>query len=78
MTMTDEKTKKSTIIEDVSDDVISETVKKVMTDNPKAVADFKAGKEQSKMFLFGNVLKELKGKGDKKKVMEMLQKALAV
>jgi len=25
------------------------------------------------MFLYGNVLKELKGKGDKKKVMELLE-----
>ena len=40
--------------------------------NPKAVTDFKAGKEQVKIFLFGMVLKELKGKGDKGKVMSAL------
>ena len=44
----------------------------VIAAQPKAVADFRAGKEQSKMFLFGTVLKELKGKGDKQKVMTLL------
>ena len=64
------------VVEDVSDDVITKAVSEVLAANPKAVADFKAGKEQVKMFLFGNVLKTLKGKGDKKKVMEILQKGL--
>lgn len=64
-------------VEDVSDDVITKAVSDVLSANPKAVSDFKAGKEQVKMFLFGNVLKILKGKGDKKKVMDLLQKALA-
>jgi len=64
--------KKSTTIEAVSEDIILKAVETVLVAHPKAVADFKSGKEQSKMFLFGNILRELKGKGDKKKVMEIL------
>lgn len=67
---------KATTVEEVADDVIKQAVAAVLSANPKAVADFKSGKETVKMFLFGNVLKELKGKGDKKKVMEILQKYL--
>jgi aspartyl-tRNA(Asn)/glutamyl-tRNA(Gln) amidotransferase subunit B len=69
---------KATTVEDVADDVIEQAVAAVLSANPKAVADFKAGKETVKMFLFGNVLKELKGKGDKKKVMDILQKSLSI
>lgn len=50
---------------------------RVIGANEKAVADYKAGKEQAKMFLFGMVLKELKGKGDKKIVMDELAKKLS-
>lgn len=57
---------------EVSDDVLLEAINAVIAENPKAVADFKAGKEQSKMFLYGNVLKRLAGKGDKQKVLELL------
>jgi aspartyl-tRNA(Asn)/glutamyl-tRNA(Gln) amidotransferase subunit B len=62
----------------IPDEEIQKAISDVLAANPKAVADFKAGKEQVKMFLFGNVLKTLKGKGDKKKVMEILQKSLTV
>lgn len=56
----------------VDDSVLIAAIDAVLSENPKAVADFKAGKEQSKMFLYGNVLKRLAGKGDKQKVMELL------
>ena len=68
--------KTSTSVEEVSDAVVLKAIASVTTANPKAVSDFKAGKEQSKMFLFGNVLKLLKGKGDKKRIMELLQEKL--
>lgn len=57
---------------EVSDDILLEAINQVIVENPKAVADYKAGKEQSKMFLYGNVLKKLAGKGDKQKVLELL------
>lgn len=56
----------------VDENVLMEAITQVINDNPKAVADYKAGKEQSKMFLYGNVLKILGGKGDKQKIMELL------
>jgi aspartyl-tRNA(Asn)/glutamyl-tRNA(Gln) amidotransferase subunit B len=67
---------KATTVEDVPENDIEAAVTNVLSVNPKAVTDFKSGKEQVKMFLFGMVLKELKGKGDKGKVMEVLQKSL--
>jgi aspartyl-tRNA(Asn)/glutamyl-tRNA(Gln) amidotransferase subunit B len=63
-------------VEDVSDDALEKAISDVVSANAKAVSDFKSGKQQALMFLFGNVLKTLKGKGDKKKIMEMLQKNL--
>ncbi len=68
---------KATAVEDVAEDVIQKAVEGVLAVNAKAVADFKAGKVQVKMFLFGGVLKALGGKGDKKKVMEILEKHLS-
>ncbi len=68
---------KATTVEAVPDEEIAKAVDEVLAANPKAVSDFKAGKEQVKMFLFGNVLKVLAGKGDKAKVMEMLVKKLS-
>ncbi len=56
----------------VDDSVLIAAIDAVLSENPKAVADYKAGKEQSKMFLYGTVLKRLAGKGDKQKVMDLL------
>ncbi len=67
---------KATTVEDVPEKDIEATVTNVLSANPKAVSDFKAGKEQVKMFLFGMVLKELKGKGNKGKVMSVLDAQL--
>ena len=61
----------------VSDDDLMKAIVEVMEANPKAVADFKAGKEPVKMFLFGNVIRELKGKGDKERVVALLEEKLA-
>ena len=67
---------KANTVEDVSDADMGKAVMSVLAANPKAVTDFKAGKEQAKMFLFGSVIRELNGKGDKKKIMDVLQKKL--
>jgi len=66
----------ATAVVAVSDDELGKVIAHVLQANTKAVTDFKAGKLQSKMFLFGNILKELKGKGDKEKVMGLLEKKL--
>jgi aspartyl-tRNA(Asn)/glutamyl-tRNA(Gln) amidotransferase subunit B len=56
----------------ISDTELENVIQRVIGENPKAVADYKKGKEQARMFLFGNVLRTLKGKGDKKLILEML------
>jgi len=66
----------ATTVEEVSDDVIEKAISGVVSVNAKAASDFKSGKQQALMFLFGNVLRELKRKGDKKKIMSLLQKKL--
>jgi aspartyl-tRNA(Asn)/glutamyl-tRNA(Gln) amidotransferase subunit B len=67
---------KATMVEDVSDDIVNGAISRVIASNAKAVADFKSGKQQALMFLFGNVLRELKGKGDKKKIIDLFQMKL--
>jgi aspartyl-tRNA(Asn)/glutamyl-tRNA(Gln) amidotransferase subunit B len=51
-------------------------VDKILTDNPSAVEDFRAGKENSIKFLMGQVMKETKGKANPPMVMEMLKKKM--
>jgi aspartyl-tRNA(Asn)/glutamyl-tRNA(Gln) amidotransferase subunit B len=51
-------------------------VDKILADNPSAVEDFKAGKENSIKFLMGQVMKETKGKANPPMVMEMLKKKM--
>jgi aspartyl-tRNA(Asn)/glutamyl-tRNA(Gln) amidotransferase subunit B len=68
--------KKATTVEDVSEDVVGAAIETVMKANEKAVTDFRAGKEQSFMFLFGQTLRQLQGKGDKQKIQELLRKKL--
>jgi aspartyl-tRNA(Asn)/glutamyl-tRNA(Gln) amidotransferase subunit B len=48
-------------------------VSSVIEKNPKAVADYKKGKEQSIMFLLGQVQRELKGKAPVSDVIKMLK-----
>ncbi len=73
----------SNIVEDlglkqVSDDaVIALAIDKVMTDNPKAVSDYKGGEQKSFGFLVGQTMKELKGKGNPQKINELLKQKLA-
>jgi aspartyl-tRNA(Asn)/glutamyl-tRNA(Gln) amidotransferase subunit B len=67
---------KSKQVSAVDDSVVLEAIEGVLAENAKAVADYKAGKEQSKMFLYGMVLRKLAGKGDKQKVMELLSSKL--
>ncbi len=72
----------SSIVEDlglhqVSDEgAISSVIDKVVADNPKAVADFKAGAEKSFGFLVGQAMKELKGKGNPSVINDLLRKKM--
>ncbi len=68
---------KATEVVAVDAEELESIIIRVIATNEKAVADYKAGKEQAKMFLFGLVLKELQGKGDKKVVMSVLSAKLS-
>jgi aspartyl-tRNA(Asn)/glutamyl-tRNA(Gln) amidotransferase subunit B len=55
---------------------IEEVVGQVVDANPKAVADYKAGKAQSLTFLVGQVMRVTKGRANPKLVNEQLKKRL--
>ena len=72
----------SNIVEDlglsqVSDEsAIASAIDIVISNNPKAVADFKAGEQKSFGFLVGQAMKELKGKGNPQVINQLLKKKL--
>ena len=49
------------LIQESNADALTEIAKKIIEDNPKVVADFKAGKEQALMFLVGQGMKHSRG-----------------
>ncbi len=55
-------------------DLVLSVVKKVIESDPKAVSDYKGGKEKALMSLFGRCMKELKGNCDPKSLQEILVK----
>ena len=52
------------LLQDISSDRIKEVVATILGKNAAAVADYKAGKEQSLQFLLGQCMRELKGAAD--------------
>ncbi len=57
---------------------IEETVSQVIASNPRALADFKAGKEQALKFLVGQVMKATRGRANPQLANELLKKKLQV
>ncbi|MCH2673551.1 MAG: Asp-tRNA(Asn)/Glu-tRNA(Gln) amidotransferase subunit GatB [Dehalococcoidia bacterium] len=55
---------------------LEDKINNIIENNPKAVEDFLAGKEQSKKFILGQVMKETKGQADPKISMELISKNL--
>jgi len=55
---------------------IIDIVKKVISENEKAVLDFKKGKESSLQFLIGQVMAKTKGRVEPKTAQELLRKQL--
>ncbi len=66
----------ATTVVSVPEEELTKAIQKVLADNPKAVADYKSGKETVIMFLFGQAMKALAGKGDKAKIQELLKQQL--
>jgi len=64
-------------LEQISDTgVIGEVCKKVISENQDAVTNYKKGKESAIMFLVGQCMRELKGKGQPETVRVTLEKLL--
>lgn len=66
-------------LEQISDDsLIEQVIKEVISENPQAVQDYKAGKKQALGFLVGQVMKKTKGKANpqiaNQKIAELLDK----
>ncbi|MDP3740869.1 MAG: Asp-tRNA(Asn)/Glu-tRNA(Gln) amidotransferase subunit GatB [bacterium] len=62
----------------VSDETaIEQAIDKVTMENQKAVEDYRAGRQQSFGFLVGQIMKELKGKGNPQIINEILRKKLS-
>jgi len=55
---------------------LEEVVDKILADNPSAVEDYKAGKENSIKFLMGQVMAVTKGKANPPMVLEMLKEKM--
>lgn len=55
---------------------IETIVVKVLEDNPQAVADFKAGKQQALIFLVGQVMKGTRGRANPQLVNQLLRERL--
>ncbi len=67
-----QKSKKST----VSSFELEKAVQVVIANNPKAVADYKAGKTKVIMYLLGLVMREVKGQADAISIRKILEKEL--
>ncbi len=65
-----------TRISTVTDEQMKKVVEEVIKKNAKAIKDYTSGKENVLMFLVGQVMRELKGQADAKKIREELQRRL--
>jgi aspartyl-tRNA(Asn)/glutamyl-tRNA(Gln) amidotransferase subunit B len=68
--------KKLKQVSDVS--FIDEVIEKILTQNPKVVADYKNGQENALQFFVGQIMRETKGQVNPQVAQEMLYKKLSV
>jgi len=68
----------ATTVVELPDLEIKKSIESVLSANPKAVTDYKSGKEAVIMFLFGQVMKALHGKGEKGKIQQLIKDSLYV
>jgi len=64
--------KKSVQVDDISDEDLKKIISKIISLNPKAVEDLKAGKTQSINFLVGQVMREARKKIDFKRLESLI------
>ena len=60
------------------EDELEKLASQAIKENPKAVVDFKAGKENALQVLIGGVMRQTSGKADPAKVTSILKKLLVV
>ncbi len=56
---------------------VEQVIERVLSENQKAVAEYKAGKTKALMAVFGACMKELRGNGDPALIKEILEKKIA-
>lgn len=59
---------------EISEEDLLNVINKVLEENPKAIADYKAGKEQALMYLVGQVMRLVRA--DAKKVKELIMRTI--
>ncbi len=64
------------LVQVTDEGAIEEVVDKVLAANPQSIEDFKNGKNRAFGFLVGQVMKEMKGKGNPQIINELLNKKL--
>ena len=64
-------------IENITDDSeIREVIKRIISENPESVEDYKNGHDRAIKYLMGQVMKETKGKANPRVAMEILTSEL--
>ncbi len=72
-----DKIKDAFIVSPIDEELLDKVIKKVISNNSKAVSDYHSGKENALMFLTGQVMKEMKGKVKANQVIEKLKTILS-
>jgi len=67
---------KASAVSSVPDAELENVIQQVIGENPKAVADYKKGKEHAIMFLVGQIMRVTKGSIDPKKAKIMISSLL--
>ena len=58
------------------DDIIKQTIQVVIKNNPKAIEDYKKGKENALQFLIGQAMAKLKGRGNPEILRKILKETI--
>ncbi|MGB9707682.1 MAG: hypothetical protein ACPL1D_02940, partial [Microgenomates group bacterium] len=60
----------------IDENLVNKLIEEAISQNPKAVVDYKKGKKNAIMFLVGQILKKLNGKADAKVIIEKLKEKI--
>ena len=68
--------KEMDIIGGVSDDAVSDAINQAIDENPQAIEDYKAGKENAVNFLVGQVMRLTRGKANAGEANKLIREKL--